>query len=242
MKNHPDVRRATACCCPDGLDSSRCISAITKIRCAPRERMGNAARPGGLAALYTVGLEGSPDLRAAPVLTAGTVRHGSATVQEGMDAIRGVIYHQEPLTSATIRASTPMPDSANQRRWASDGAFGERGRSVRRLPVILPWAPDARNSTKMRAQTAGAARHFRLRAPRQQAMSRPGAIEARGAAFLDKILDVAMRNQPKIKCAATAKWKNTSDSEMFRVCCPPAWPGAEAVLRRRRLRQAGSTR
>lgn len=60
---------------------------------------------------FSVGLEGSPDLAAAQKVAEhiGTVHHEiKFTIQEGLDAIRQVIYHLETYDVTTIRASTPM--------------------------------------------------------------------------------------------------------------------------------------
>jgi len=60
---------------------------------------------------FAVGLEGSPDLAAARkvALHIGTIHHEiNFTVQEGLDAIRDVIYHIETYDVTTVRASTPM--------------------------------------------------------------------------------------------------------------------------------------
>lgn len=60
---------------------------------------------------FSVGLEGSPDLTAARKVAdhIGTVHHEiKFTIQEGLDAIKDVIYHLETYDITTIRASTPM--------------------------------------------------------------------------------------------------------------------------------------
>ena len=60
---------------------------------------------------FSVGLEGSPDLAAAQEVAKhiGTVHHEvKFTIQEGLDAVREVIYHLETYDITTIRASTPM--------------------------------------------------------------------------------------------------------------------------------------
>lgn len=60
---------------------------------------------------FAVGLEGSPDLAAARKAAdhIGSVHHEvKYTIQEGLDAIRDVIYHLETYDVTTIRASTPM--------------------------------------------------------------------------------------------------------------------------------------
>ncbi|WP_338733197.1 asparagine synthase B [Mangrovimonas cancribranchiae] len=60
---------------------------------------------------FSVGLEGSPDLAAAQKVAdhIGTVHHEiKFTIQEGLDAIKDVIYQLETYDITTIRASTPM--------------------------------------------------------------------------------------------------------------------------------------
>ena len=60
---------------------------------------------------FAVGLEGSPDLAAAQVVAdhLGTIHHEiKFTIQEGLDAVRDVIYNIETYDVTTIRASTPM--------------------------------------------------------------------------------------------------------------------------------------
>lgn len=60
---------------------------------------------------FSVGLPGSPDLKAAAFVAKflDTVHHEHTfTVQEGLDAIEEVIYHLETYDVTTIRASTPM--------------------------------------------------------------------------------------------------------------------------------------
>ena len=60
---------------------------------------------------FSVGLKGSPDLAAAQLVAdhIGTVHHEiQFTIQEGLDAIRDVIYNLETYDITTIRASTPM--------------------------------------------------------------------------------------------------------------------------------------
>mmetsp|Transcript_32668 Transcript_32668/g.66661 ORF Transcript_32668/g.66661 Transcript_32668/m.66661 type:complete len:600 (+) Transcript_32668:117-1916(+) len=60
---------------------------------------------------FTVGLEGSPDLKAAKEVAdfLGTIHHAyTYTLEEGADAIREVIRSVETYDLTTIRASTPM--------------------------------------------------------------------------------------------------------------------------------------
>src|SRR5690606_6588399 len=60
---------------------------------------------------FAIGLEGSPDLAAARKVAThlDTVHHEiKFTIQEGIDALRDVIYQLETYDVTTIRASTPM--------------------------------------------------------------------------------------------------------------------------------------
>jgi asparagine synthase (glutamine-hydrolysing) len=60
---------------------------------------------------FSVGLVGSPDLEAARKVSEhiGSIHHEVVfTIQEGLDAIRDVIYHLETYDITTVRASTPM--------------------------------------------------------------------------------------------------------------------------------------
>ncbi len=60
---------------------------------------------------FAVGLKGAPDLDKARLVAEhiGTVHHEiNYTVQEGLDAIRDVIYYIETYDVTTVRASTPM--------------------------------------------------------------------------------------------------------------------------------------
>ena len=60
---------------------------------------------------FAVGLKGAPDLAKAKEVAdhIGTVHHEiNYTIQEGLDAIRDVIYHIETYDVTTVRASTPM--------------------------------------------------------------------------------------------------------------------------------------
>lgn len=94
-----------------GLDSS-IIAAVTKKYAAKRvesKDMEQAWYP--QLHSFAIGLKGSPDLAAAKKAAdyIGTIHHEiHFTIQEGLDAIRDVIYHLETYDVTTIRASTPM--------------------------------------------------------------------------------------------------------------------------------------
>ena len=94
-----------------GLDSS-VTSALAKLYAAKRvESDDEQAAWWPQLHSFAVGLEGSPDLAAAQKVAdhIGTVHHEiKFTIQEGLDAIRDVVYHLETYDITTIRASTPM--------------------------------------------------------------------------------------------------------------------------------------
>ncbi|GFD73998.1 asparagine synthase B [Tenacibaculum sp. KUL113] len=94
-----------------GLDSS-ITSAIAKKYAAKRVESGDkdAAWYPQLHS-FSIGLEGSPDLAAAKKVSEyiDTIHHEiTFTIQEGLDAIKDVIYNLETYDITTVRASTPM--------------------------------------------------------------------------------------------------------------------------------------
>lgn len=111
------VRRQLMCDVPygvllsGGLDSS-VISAVAKYFSDHKvEEEGQAQYWFPRLHSFAVGLEGAPDLKKARVIAdyLGTVHHEiHYTIQEGLDALREVIYHIETYDVTTIRASTPM--------------------------------------------------------------------------------------------------------------------------------------
>jgi asparagine synthase (glutamine-hydrolysing) len=94
-----------------GLDSS-VISAIAERYSAMRVESGDTDRAWWPRLhSFAVGLKGAPDLAKAKEVAdyIGTVHHEiNYTVQEGLDAIRDVIYYIETYDVTTVRASTPM--------------------------------------------------------------------------------------------------------------------------------------
>ena len=94
-----------------GLDSS-VVSAIAKLYAAKRIET-NDEHDAWWPRLHSfaVGLKGAPDLAKAREVAEhiGTVHHEvNYTIQEGLDAIRDVIYYIETYDVTTVRASTPM--------------------------------------------------------------------------------------------------------------------------------------
>ncbi len=94
-----------------GLDSS-VISAIAEKFAANRvEDEGQTRAWWPRLHSFAVGLKGAPDLAKARMVAEhiGTVHHEiNYTIQEGLDAIRDVIYFIETYDVTTVRASTPM--------------------------------------------------------------------------------------------------------------------------------------
>ena len=94
-----------------GLDSS-IISAVAKKYSAKRIETGDRAEAWWPQLhSFAIGLKGAPDLQKARMVAAhiGTVHHEiNYTLQEGLDALRDVIYHIETYDVTTVRASVPM--------------------------------------------------------------------------------------------------------------------------------------
>ncbi|KAI4317262.1 hypothetical protein L6164_025148 [Bauhinia variegata] len=90
-----------------GLDSSLVAAVATR----HLGEVAAACQWGTQLHTFSVGLKGSPDLKAAKEVAdyLGTRHHEfHFTVQEGIDALEEVIYHVETYDVTTIRASTPM--------------------------------------------------------------------------------------------------------------------------------------
>ncbi len=94
-----------------GLDSS-IISAVAKKFAAKRIETDDTSEAWyPQLHSFSIGLEGSPDLEASRLAAKhiGTIHHEvKFTIQEGLDAIRDVIYFLETYDITTVRASTPM--------------------------------------------------------------------------------------------------------------------------------------
>lgn len=157
---------------------------------------------------FAVGLKGAPDLvKAREVADAiGTVHHEiNYTIQEGLDAIRDVIYYIETYDVTTVRASTPMYLLA--RVIKSMGIkmvlSGEGADEVFGGYLYFHKAPDAREFHEETVRKLRKLHYYDcLRA--NKSLSAWG-VEGR-VPFLDKeFLDVAMRLDPSHKmCPGTA--------------------------------------
>ncbi len=191
-----------------GLDSS-IIAAVTKKFASKRIESGDTQ-----AAWYpqlhsfAVGLKGSPDLAAARKAAdhIGTVHHEiHFTIQEGLDAIRDVIYHLETYDVTTVRASTPMYLMA--RIIKSMGIkmvlSGEGSDELFGGYLYFHKAPDARSFHEETVRKLGKLHLYDcLRANKSLAA---WGIEGR-VPFLDKeFMDIAMRLNPEDKMAKNSK-------------------------------------
>ncbi len=151
---------------------------------------------------FAVGLKGAPDLAKAKLVAdhIGTVHHEiNYTIQEGLDAIRDVIYYIETYDVTTVRASTPMYLLA--RVIKSMGIkmvlSGEGADEIFGGYLYFHKAPDAKAFHEETVRKLSKLYLYDcLRA--NKSLSAWG-VEGR-VPFLDKeFLDVAMRTNPKAK-------------------------------------------
>lgn len=191
-----------------GLDSS-IVSAVTKKFASKRVESDDRAEAWWPQLhSFAVGLEGSPDLAAAQKVAdhIGTIHHEvKFTVQEGLDAVRDVIYHLETYDVTTIRASTPMYLLA--RVIKSMGIkmvlSGEGADEIFGGYLYFHKAPDAQAFHEETIRKLGKLHLYDcLRA--NKALSAWG-VEGR-VPFLDKeFMDVAMQLNPEDKMAKDGK-------------------------------------
>ena len=151
---------------------------------------------------FAVGLKGAPDLAKAKLVAdhIGTVHHEiNYTIQEGLDAIRDVIYYIETYDVTTVRASTPMYLLA--RVIKSMGIkmvlSGEGADEIFGGYLYFHKAPTAKDFHEETVRKLGKLYLYDcLRA--NKSLSAWG-VEGR-VPFLDKeFLDVAMRTNPEAK-------------------------------------------
>jgi len=151
---------------------------------------------------FAVGLKGAPDLAKARLVAEhiGTVHHEiNYTIQEGLDALRDVIYFTETYDVTTVRASTPMYLLA--RVIKSMGIkmvlSGEGADEIFGGYLYFHKAPDARAFHEETVRKLSKLYLYDcLRA--NKSLSAWG-VEGR-VPFLDKeFLDVAMRTNPEAK-------------------------------------------
>ena len=176
---------------------------------------------------FAVGLKGAPDLAKAKLVAdhIGTVHHEiNYTIQEGLDAIRDVIYFIETYDVTTVRASTPMYLLA--RVIKSMGIkmvlSGEGADEIFGGYLYFHKAPTAKDFHEETVRKLGKLYLYDcLRA--NKSLSAWG-VEGR-VPFLDKeFLDVAMRTNPEAKMCPG----NTIEKKIVREAFADMLPEAVA--------------
>ena len=185
-----------------GLDSS-VISAIAQSYSAHRIEDGGATQAyWPRLHSFAVGLKGSPDLAKARLVAdyIGTVHHEiHYTIEEGIDALRDVIYFIETYDVTTVRASTPMYLLA--RVIKSMGIkmvlSGEGADEIFGGYLYFHKAPDARAFHEETVRKLS--RLYQYDCLRANKSLSAWGVEGR-VPFLDKeFLDIAMSLNPKAK-------------------------------------------
>ncbi len=211
-----------------GLDSS-VISAIAEKYAEKRiEDDGRSKAWWPRLHSFAVGLKGAPDLDKARLVAEhiGTVHHEiNYTIQEGLDAIRDVIYFIETYDVTTVRASTPMYLLA--RVIKSMGIkmvlSGEGADEIFGGYLYFHKAPDAREFHEETVRKLGKLYQYDcLRANKSLAA---WGVEGR-VPFLDKeFLDVAMRTNPSAKMCPGSTMEKRIVREAFSDMLPEqvAW-------------------
>ena len=177
---------------------------------------------------FAVGLKGAPDLAKARLVAdhIGTVHHEiNYTIQEGLDAIRDVIYYIETYDVTTVRASTPMYLLA--RVIKSMGIkmvlSGEGADEIFGGYLYFHKAPTAKDFHEETVRKLSKLHLYDcLRA--NKSLSAWG-VEGR-VPFLDKeFLDVAMRTNPKAKMCSGQTIEKKIVREAFAELLPEevAW-------------------
>ena len=177
---------------------------------------------------FAVGLKGAPDLAAARKVAdfIGTVHHEiNYTIQEGLDAIRDVIYYIETYDVTTVRASTPMYLLARVIRSMGIKMVlsGEGADEIFGGYLYFHKAPDAKAFHEETVRKLGKLHLYDcLRA--NKSLSAWG-VEGR-VPFLDKeFLDVAMRFNPEAKMAKEGRMEKWPLRKAFEDIIPQeiAW-------------------
>ncbi len=177
---------------------------------------------------FAVGLKGAPDLIKAKMVAdhIGTVHHEiNYTIQEGLDAIRDVIYFIETYDVTTVRASTPMYLLA--RFIKSMGIkmvlSGEGADEIFGGYLYFHKAPDAKAFHEETVRKLS--KLYLYDCLRANKSLTAWGVEGR-VPFLDKeFLDVAMRINPKDKMCPGTTIEKRVVREAFADMLPPeiAW-------------------
>ena len=174
---------------------------------------------------FAVGLKGAPDLAKAKLVAdhIGTVHHEiNYTIQEGLDAIRDVIYFIETYDVTTVRASTPMYLLARVIKSMGIKMVGEGADEIFGGYLYFHKAPTAKDFHEETVRKLSKLYLYDcLRA--NKSLSAWG-VEGR-VPFLDKeFLDVAMRTNPEAKMCPG----NTIEKKIVREAFADMLPEAVA--------------
>jgi asparagine synthase (glutamine-hydrolysing) len=168
---------------------------------------------------FAIGLEGAPDLEAAVKVAdmLGTVHHTMLfTVQDGIDALKEVIWHLETYDVTSIRASTPMYLLARKIKAMGIKMVlsGEGADEIFGGYLYFHKAPDARAfHEETVAKLDGLHMYDCLRANKSMAA---WGVEAR-VPFLDAdFLDMAMSFDPKLKMCVDEDGKPRMEKHILR--------------------------
>jgi len=187
---------------------------------------------------FAIGLEGSPDLAASAKVAEhiGSIHHQyTYTIQEGIDALRDVIYHIETYDVTTVRASTPMYLLA--RRIKAMGIkmvlSGEGADELFGGYLYFHKAPNAQEFHEETLRKLSRLHQYDcLRANKSMAA---WGIEAR-VPFLDKeFIDVAMSLNPQAKMsqAATAEQSAKIEKHILREAFSDGYLPDEVLWRQK---------
>ena len=211
-----------------GLDSSIISAVATRYADRRIETEGRDSAWWPRLHSFAVGLKGAPDLAAARRVAEhiGTVHHEiHYTIQEGLDALRDVIYHIETYDVTTVRASTPMYLLARVIRSMGVKMVlsGEGADEIFGGYLYFHKAPDARAFHEETVRKIGRLHLYDcLRANKSLAA---WGVEGR-VPFLDtEFLDTAMRINPAAKMTRDGRIEKWILRKAFEDLLPPeiAW-------------------
>ncbi len=208
-----------------GLDSSLIASIAQKM-----VTEGQAREWGDKIHTFSIGLEDSPDMKAAAKVAQhiGSIHHGFVfTLQEAEDALEDVIYHLETYDITTIRASTPMFLLA--RRIKAMGIkmvlSGEGADEILGGYLYFHHAPTAEEFQKESAALIGRLHYSDCLRANKSTMA--WGLEVR-VPFLDlSFLETAMPISPELKMAPRNKGERRIEKYVLRKAFSPEMSGYE---------------
>ncbi len=224
-----------------GLDSS-VVSAIAKLYAAKRIETGDkhdAWWP--QLHSFAVGLKGAPDLAKAKEVAdhIGTIHHEiNYTIQEGIDAIRDVIYYIETYDVTTVRASTPMYLLARVIRSMGIKMVlsGEGADEIFGGYLYFHKAPDSKAFHEETVRKLGKLYMYDCLRANKSLMA--WGIEGR-VPFLDKeFMDIAMRLDPQLKMCGRKKGTGSELARLSTNWSARTITGTEFEIEKKIVREA----